>query len=243
VTTGYRMPSNLATRLQTCYDSTVDELQLSYQGGGDPSIGNPLWVMTQLWMNYNWVTKAEVIHPLETHYELWLNCGWTTTELPRWKWSIHWKPIMSYDSTVDELQLSYQGGSDPSIENPLWVMTQLWMNYNWVTKVEVHHPLENCYELWLNCRWTTTELTRSKWSIHWKPVMSYDSTVDELQLSYQGGSAPSIRKPLWVMTQLWMNYNWVTKVEVHHPLENPCELWLNCGWTTTELPKFHFPPW
>ncbi len=39
---------------------------------------------------------------------------------------------------------------------------------NWVTKVEVHHPLETCY----------------------------DSTVDDLQLSYEGGSAPSIRKPV-----------------------------------------------
>jgi hypothetical protein len=93
------------------YDSTVDELQLSYQGGSDPSIGNLLWVMTQLWMNYNWVTKVEVIHPLETCYEFWLDYGWTTTELPRWKWSIHWKPIMSYDSTVDELQLSYQSST------------------------------------------------------------------------------------------------------------------------------------
>jgi hypothetical protein len=28
--------------------------------------------MTQLSMNYNWVTKVEMIHPLETHSELWL---------------------------------------------------------------------------------------------------------------------------------------------------------------------------
>jgi hypothetical protein len=78
-------PWNLATSLQTCYDSIVYEVwtKLSYQGGSAPSIGNPLWVMTQLWMNYNWVTKVEVIHPLETCYELWLNCGWTTTELPK----------------------------------------------------------------------------------------------------------------------------------------------------------------
>jgi len=99
---------------------------------------------------------------------------------------------MSYDSTVDELQLSYQGGSAPSIR---------------------------------------------------KPIMSYDSTVDELQLSYQGGNDPSIENPFCFMTQLSMNYNWVTKVEMIHPLETRSELWLNCRWTTTELPKFHLPPW
>jgi hypothetical protein len=68
------------------------------------------------------------------------------------------------------------------------------MNYNWVTKVEVRHPSETCYD------WTVDELQLSYEggsapSIR-KPVMSYDSTVDELQLSYEGGSATSIRKPV-----------------------------------------------
>jgi len=53
--------------------------------------------------------------------------------------------------------------------------------------VEVHHPLETCYDSTMDELQLSYE-GGSAPSIR-KPVMSYDSTVDELQLSYQGSTS------------------------------------------------------